>query len=163
MKEEDDEVFSTRRLVFVIIGIVVTVALLTGSVLVRNRRATPPAIQQFGNDVAGVVARVVNWPVAVTHGGYDSVAQLLDTYQENTQLRAKVDDLAQEKVRAQVLESENKALKNQLNLNETLTDYSLINATVISRAPSAWLSQLIINAGRNAGIKRICQSFLVKD
>ncbi|MCM0600759.1 rod shape-determining protein MreC [Periweissella ghanensis] len=146
--------FSTRRLVFVIIGIVVTVALLTGSVLVRNRRATPPAIQQFGNDVAGVVARVVNWPVAVTHGGYDSVAQLLDTYQENTQLRAKVDDLAQEKVRAQVLESENKALKNQLNLNETLTDYSLINATVISRAPSAWLSQLIINAGRNAGIKK---------
>ncbi|CAH0417294.1 Cell shape-determining protein MreC [Periweissella fabaria] len=146
--------FSTRRLVFVIIGFVVTVALLTGSVLVRNRRDTPPVIQQFGNDVAGVVARVVNWPVAVTHGGYDSVAQLLDTYQENTQLRAKVDALAQEKVRAQLLEKQNKALKDQLDLSETLTDYSLINATVISRAPSAWLSQLVINAGRNAGIKK---------
>lgn len=146
--------FSTRRLVFIIIGIVVTVSLLTGSVMVRNRRQTPPVIQQFGNDVAGVIARVVNWPVSLTHDGYDSVAQLLDTYQENTQLRAKVDALAQEKVRAQVLESENQALKKQLNLSETLTDYSLINATVISRAPSAWLSQLVINAGQNTGIKK---------
>lgn len=146
--------FSTRRLVYVIIGIVVTVFLIMGSVLVRNRRQTPPIIQQFGNDVAGVIARIVDFPVAATHNGYASVAQLLDTYQENTQLRTKVDALAQEKVRAQVLESENKDLKKQLNLNETLTDYSLINATVISRAPSAWLSQLVINSGQSAGVKK---------
>lgn len=146
--------FSTRRLVFIIIGIVVTVALLTGSVLVRNKKQTPPAIQQFGNDVAGVVAQVVDLPISVTRNGYQSVSDLLNTYQENKKLRSKVDSLAQAKVRGQVLENENKSLKKQLDLNETLTDYSLINATVISRAPSSWLSQLVINAGQNAGIQK---------
>lgn len=146
--------FSSRRLVYFIIAMIVTIALLTGSVLVRNRRATPPAIQQFGNDVAGIFARVVDWPVSQAHQGYDSISQLLSTYQENTQLRSKVDKLAQAQVRAQVLENENKALKKQLKLNSTLTNYSLVNATVISRAPSSWLSQLVINVGQNAGIKK---------
>ncbi|MBM7543734.1 rod shape-determining protein MreC [Periweissella beninensis] len=146
--------FSSRRLVYFIIAMIVTIALLTGSVLVRNRRATPPAIQQFGNDVAGIFARVVDWPVSQAHQGYDSISQLLSTYQENTQLRSKVDKLAQAQVRAQVLENENKVLKKQLKLNSTLTNYSLVNATVISRTPSSWLSQLVINVGQNAGIKK---------
>lgn len=146
--------FSSRRLVYFIIAMIVTIALLTGSVLVRNRRTTPPAIQQFGNDVAGIFARVIDWPVSQAHQGYDSISQLLSTYQENTQLRTKVDNLAQEQVRAQVLENENKVLKNQLKLKSTLTDYSLVNATVISRTPSSWLSQLVINVGANAGIKK---------
>lgn len=146
--------FSSRRLVYFIIGVIVTIALLTGSVMIRDRRATPPFIQKIGNDVSGLIARVINWPVSETHRGYDSVAQLLSTYQENTKLRSKVDDLAQEKVRAQVLENENKALKDQLKLGHTLTDYSLMNAVVISRAPSSWMSQLVINVGQNDGVQK---------
>ena len=40
---------------------------MAGSVSMRNRRNTPPLIQQFGNDIVGFVDGIVAIPVSYTH------------------------------------------------------------------------------------------------
>ncbi|MBQ2639448.1 MAG: rod shape-determining protein MreC [Bacilli bacterium] len=52
------------------------------------------------------------------------------------------------------LEKEIQELKEQLNLNKTLTEYDTINATILSRNKSYWFNTITIDKGRNSGIKK---------
>ncbi|MCF6166501.1 Rod shape-determining protein MreC [Furfurilactobacillus rossiae] len=146
--------FSNRRLVIIAVGIITCLGLLTLSVTVRNRRNTPPIIQQFGNDVAGFADRVVSVPVGGVGAGVNSISQLLSTYDENQKLKQQVDQMAQDKVRLQTTENENKELRSEAKLNNSLIDYQPITAGVIARTPSAWQNQLVIGKGKTSGIKK---------
>ena len=55
--------FSNRRLVITVVILVVCFGLMGGSIAMRNRRSTPPLIQQFGNDIAGFADGIVAYPV----------------------------------------------------------------------------------------------------
>lgn len=146
--------FSNRRLVITVVILIVCFGLMAGSVVLRNRRNTPPLIQQFGNDVVGFADAVVAYPVNAVQGGMDSVSELVNTYQENRELKQQVNELAQTKVRDQTLAKENRQLKRELKLNRSLTDYQTITASVMARTPSTWQQQLIINKGQTSGVKK---------
>ncbi|MFC6290697.1 rod shape-determining protein MreC [Levilactobacillus angrenensis] len=143
-----------RRLVIIIVCVIVSFALMTVSVTMRNKKSTPPLIQQFGNDIVGLVDRVVAIPTNGLSGSVSSVSELLNTYQENQQLKKQVSELAQTKVRDQTLAKENKQLKKEMQLNASLTDYTAVSAAVITRTPSSWQSQVVINKGAAAGVKK---------
>ena len=116
--------FSNRRLVILVLILIACFGLMAGSVSMRNRRNTPPLIQQFGNDIVGFVDGIVAIPVNAVQGGFSSVGQLMNTYSENRELKQQVTELAQTKVRDQTLAKENKELKQELKLNKSLTDYN---------------------------------------
>lgn len=146
--------FSNRKLVIVILCLIVCLGLITLSVNVRNRRSTPPLIQQFGNDVVGFTNRVVTIPTNGVHRGVDSIGSLLNTYQENQKLKKRVNGVVSTQVRNQALQNENKRLKQQLHLGHSLTDYKSVNASIMTRTPSNWQNQIIINKGESSGIKK---------
>ncbi|MEE8824127.1 rod shape-determining protein MreC [Lentilactobacillus sunkii] len=146
--------FSSRKLVIVVVCLIVSFGLMTLSVAIRDKRSTPPLVQQFGNDIVGFADRIVAAPMNGIHHGFVSTKNLLNTYQENERLKSKVDQLTQTQVKDQVLTRENKQLKRQLNVGSTLTGYEKINAAVITRTPSSWASQIIINKGQASGIKK---------
>lgn len=146
--------FSNRRLVMIVVALVVCFGLMAGSVALRNRKATPPLVQQFGNDIVGFATDVVAIPVNATQGGFDSITELMNAYQENQLLKKQVSELAQVKVRDQTLAHENKQLKSELKLNKSLTDYSTVTASVMTRTPSSWQDQLIINKGETSGVSK---------
>ena len=146
--------FSSRKLVIVVVCLIVSFGLMTLSVAIRDKRSTPPLVQQFGNDIVGFADRIVAAPMNGIHHGFVSTKNLLNTYQENQRLKSKVDQLTQTQVKDQVLTRENKQLKRQLNVGSTLTGYEKINAAVITRTPSSWASQVIINKGQASGIKK---------
>ena len=146
--------FSNRRLVITVVILVVCFGLMGGSIAMRNRRSTPPLIQQFGNDIAGFADGIVAYPVNAGQGVADSVSGLMNAYTENRELKQKVSELAQVKVRDQTLAKENKQLKAELKLKNSLTDYSTVSAAVMSRTPSSWQQQLVINKGQTSGIKK---------
>lgn len=146
--------FSNRRLVITVVILVVCFGLMGGSIAMRNRRSTPPLIQQFGNDIAGFADGIVAYPVNTVQGVADSVSGLMNAYTENRELKQKVSELAQVKVRDQTLAKENKQLKAELKLKNSLTDYSTVSAAVMSRTPSSWQQQLVINKGQTSGIKK---------
>lgn len=146
--------FSNRRLVIIVVILIVCFGLMAGSVTLRNRRNTPPLVQQFGNDVVGFANALVAYPANAVQGGMDSVSELVNAYQENRELKQQVSELAQTKVRDQTLAKENRQLKRELKLNHSLTDYRTITASVMGRTPSTWQQQLIINKGQTSGIKK---------
>ncbi|MFC6181421.1 rod shape-determining protein MreC [Lactiplantibacillus daowaiensis] len=146
--------FSNRKLVIVIIVLIISFGLMSVSVAIRNKKSTPPLIQQFGNDVAGAVDRVIAWPVNGLQGASNSVSDLLNTYQENQKLKKQVDQLAQAKVNAQTAQAENKQLRKELKLNKSLTSYTAVTANVLTRTPSSWMNQFVISKGATSGIKK---------
>ena len=52
------------------------------------------------------------------------------------------------------LETEIQELKDMLDLNKTLTEYTPINATILSRNKNYWFNQLMIDKGSKDGIKK---------
>lgn len=146
--------FSNRRLVFIVLVLVIAFALMGGSVAMRKRRSTPPLIQQFGNDVVGMANEVLAVPANGLQNGLGSISDLMNTYSENRRLKQQVSELAQVKVRDATLAHENRQLKKELKVNHTMTDYSTISAAVITRSPSSWQKQIIINKGQTSGIKK---------
>lgn len=146
--------FSNRRLVILVVILVVCFGLMAGSVAMRNRRNTPPLIQQFGNDIIGIAGGVVAYPANAVQSGLANVNDLMNTYAENRQLKQKVSELAQVKVRDQTLARENQQLKEELKIKHSLIDYNTVAAAVMSRDPSSWQAQLVINKGQASGIKK---------
>lgn len=146
--------FSNKKLIVLMIALLLSVGLMFTSMAVRNNRSAPPLVQQIGNDIVGIGGRIVSGPANFVKGGLDDVNDLLNAYQENKQLKTKLTSLAQTKVRNQTLSRENQALKKQLKLNATLTDYDQISATVMMRSPSDWQNIIIINKGSGAGVTK---------
>ena len=147
-------ILTSRRLVVAVIVAIVTIGVIVISSRAQNSQKEPSLPTRVVSDVSGWVSSVVSSPGKAVSGGYEAVSGLLNTYKENQALTEKVDDLAQAKVQLQTLQAENRALKDQLQIENTLTDYKVVNAVVISRSPSNWQSQLIVNKGSNAGIKK---------
>lgn len=147
-------IFTSRRLVVTVIVAIVTIGVITLSSRARSSQKEPALPTRVVSDVSGWVSGVVSSPVKALSSSYAAITDLLNTYNENEKLTTKIDDLAQSKVQLQTLQAENRALKDQLKIDGTLTDYKVVNAVVISRSPSNWQSQLIINKGTNAGLKK---------
>ena len=53
-----------------------------------------------------------------------------------------------------VLEKEINELKKLLNLNSTLSEYNIINATILSRNSEYWLNQITLDKGMKDGVEK---------
>ncbi|CAK1223631.1 Cell shape-determining protein MreC (MreC) [Fructobacillus fructosus] len=148
------KIFSSRTVVLLIIGFLVVVGLITGSNWFAKRTNTPPFFQRVVNDLTGGVAKVISIPTNAVGNRANSLANLLNTFSENKALKSKLDGYAQNKVKLQTVEEENQSLKKQLQLKNTLTDYQTISAVTISRSPTTWNSQLVIDKGAKSGLKK---------
>ncbi|APX73063.1 rod shape-determining protein MreC [Companilactobacillus allii] len=146
--------FSNKKLIILMVILIVTFGLLAVTVNIRDNKKTPPAIQQVGNDVVSVVGGVFAYPTNAVKSASSEFSDLYNTYTENKHLKSRIDELSQNQVKLKVVQEENKKLKQELKLNSTLTDYSTINASVLSRSPSSWQSYLTINRGSSSGLKK---------
>lgn len=144
--------FSNKKLIILLITIVTMIGLIAISINIKDRRNTPPLVQQIGNDAAGFATEVIEAPVNSLHTGFTAMVNLVNTYQDNEQLKKQLDELDQVKETNTTLKRENKNLKKQLKLNATLTDYKQISASVITRSPASWQNQVTINKGQINGI-----------
>lgn len=143
-----------KKLLVTLVVLVLSLTLITVSVTWKNTSDSPNFVQKISNDTVAIVSKVVNWPISAIKGGAATVADLMDTYEENNHLKKKIDDLAQTKVRNTNLEDENQQLKETLKMKETLTDYDMVVGSVISRSPNSWSDIVIIDQGSNSGIKK---------
>ena len=143
-----------KKILSVCIVVIALVAVIGGSVSLRNKRNTPLVIQSLGNDIVALGARIVDFPIGIISGGFDNVNELLNTQNENNYLKSRVSELEQTKVRNSCLEAENKQLKSALKLKKTLTDFDQVNASVISRSPDSWTDILVINKGTTSGLHK---------
>lgn len=73
--------------------------------------------------------------------------------EENTQLKQKNSELEENLRRLEMIESENKTLREYLNLSEQYKQYQTVPAYIINKDVSNYSNVFVINAGSNSGIK----------
>lgn len=139
--EWDDVMYKSRNKkkinvkIMAIIGVIAVVILLAVSVHMSRSSFLGEGIIK---DVVMTIDKIVMYPFTA-----------LNDEKNVTQTESY---LIQKNVNAS-LEQEIQELKDALDLNSTLTEYTPINATILSRNKSYWFNQMMIDKGSSDGIQ----------
>lgn len=148
---EMPQFFLNKRLIILLVSIIILVALIGFSLREREQLTAP---EQFVKDTAGWVQNIFSKPASAVAGFFNNVNDLQNTYEENKELKKRLDKLAMLEKEVQQLTKENEELRELLDNKDTLRAYSPIQATVIGRNPERWNEILIIDKGSMHGIKQ---------
>ncbi len=140
-------IFSNKKLIGWVLGGIVTLLLITFSLTVGSN-----IVSQGVNDVTNILGRMLAYPANSVNDFMESISNLTNTYQENQTLKQKVETIYELEVQLNDLKKDNEKMKEALKLQDTLNEYSLINATVIARNPDTWRDIVTINKGSNDGL-----------
>ncbi|WPJ91567.1 rod shape-determining protein MreC [Facklamia hominis] len=140
---------NNKKLIGILLGGILIVSLISYSLFNSTNNILKLAV----NETVSWTGRVLSEPVNMVVRFVNSVDDLVNTFEENEALKSKIDQAYEMQVRIADLETENKKLRSQLDLSETLSEFTTVNATVISRNPDQWTETLIINAGENKKLK----------
>lgn len=140
-------IFSNKKLIGWVLGGIVTLLLITFSLTVGSN-----IVSQGVNDVTNILGRMLAYPANSINDFMESISNLTNTYQENQTLKQKVETIYELEVQLNDLKKDNEKMKEALKLQDTLNDYTLINATVIARNPDTWRDIVTINKGANDGL-----------
>jgi rod shape-determining protein MreC len=143
--------FLNKRLIVLLVSIIILVALIGFSLRERNQLSWP---EQFIKDTTGWVESLVSKPTQYVVGFFENLQDLQNTYQENKQLKTRVDKLVSLEAEVQRLKKENKELNDVLGEKKTLSDFKPFPATVIGRNPDRWHEIIMIDKGKKDGIKQ---------
>lgn len=143
--------FSNKRLIALLLSIILLVALIGFSLRERSQPSWP---EQFVKDTASLAQNLVSKPVQYVSGFFGNLQDLQNTYQENKQLKTRVDKIVSLEAQVQNLEKDNKQLRDVLGEQKSLSDYKTEPATVIGRNPDRWHEFIIIDKGDVNGVKQ---------
>ncbi|MFD2728590.1 rod shape-determining protein MreC [Enterococcus camelliae] len=142
-----------KNIIIALIIVLVVVTVLSLTIAQRATAKKTNGVQSFVNDTVAFVDKVIQAPVTWVGNTVDAVQDLVSTYKENQQLKAKLDSYEELSQANKNNEREIANLKEQLSLNTTLSSYEKVTANVISRSPDSWQDYLIIDKGSKDGIK----------
>lgn len=142
--------FSNKRLIVLLVSIIILVALIGYSLRQKANISWP---EQFVKDIVGLGQAAVSKPAGAIANFFEGINNLKNTYQENEKLKAHLAELGQIESEVNRLKKDNKALREVLKKQKSLSDYSVIQATVIARNPDRWFDLVMIDKGKAAGVE----------
>lgn len=146
--------FSTSKKNIIIPIVIIVVGIVSIIAIYQPKNSEGNNVQTVVNDTIASVNKVITAPKRWLNNRTKSVSNLTSTYKENQKLKNKVhqtDDLKQQaKNQAQEIER----LKAEAELNQTLTNYEKVSATVITRSPKTWQDTLIVDKGSDDGVQK---------
>ena len=141
---------NNKKLIWILLSAIAVVSVVAYTMINGANTAVTSVI----NDATAWGGRLFSEPVSMVVRFVDSVDNLINTHEENQHLKEKIDKIYELQVRVADLEAENGKMKQELNLTESLSEYTTVHATVIARNPDQWMESLVINVGANEGIQK---------
>lgn len=142
-----------KNIIITLIVVIIIVVVVSISSAQRTNNGKTDLARSAVNDGVGLVDRVLSFPLLAVGRFTTFINDLLQAYEENEQLKAKIDSYGELALKNKNYEKEIDALKKELQLNETLTNYEKITANVITRSPDTWQDILVVDKGSNEGIE----------
>jgi len=147
---------SKRRVKYkyiVIISIVIIVILiaLLSNILSKNKKLN--IIESIMKDTVVGIQRAVYYPFNGIQNLLSDFKKLNNVLDENDILKKNVDKIDSLEAENIELKKEIDNLKKELSIDFVLTDYTHLNATVISRNTGYWYNVLTIDKGKHNGIE----------
>ncbi|QAS54053.1 rod shape-determining protein MreC [Halobacillus litoralis] len=143
--------FRRKRLMVVLVGFILLVALIGYSIRDRDSLSTP---EKFLQDSVGWMQTIFHKPVSLVDNTIENIQDMFEVYEQNQVLKARLSEYKGVIQDNQRLKSENSELRETLEKTEGLSDYSPIQATVIARSSDRWFEQMTINKGEEHGIEK---------
>lgn len=143
--------FRRKRLMVVLIGFIVLVALIGFSIRDRDSLSTP---EKFLQDSVGWMQTIIHKPVSLVDNTIENIQNMFNVYEQNEVLKTRLSEYKGVIQENQRLTSEIEDLEQTLEKTESLRDYSPIQATVIARSSDRWFEQMTINQGEEHGIEK---------
>ncbi len=141
--------FNRNRMLIVLFGIVVLIALIGFSL--SDRDSTTKA-EQFTGDTVAATQKVVDAPFSFIGNIFSGITGSFSALEENEALKEQLNMLPQMQADNERLAAENEELRESLEVSSSMA-YETVNARVISRAPDQWLESFTIDKGEKDGIE----------
>jgi len=142
-----------KNIIITLIIVILVVSVLSVTIARRAVGNSSSFVQSAVNDTIGIVDKVITAPVRWIETGANSVKKLFVTYEENERLKEKIDSYDEIARSNENYKREIESLKEELELNETLTNYEKITANVINRSPDTWQDMLVVDRGTKDGVE----------
>ena len=121
-----------KRIILLVIGVVVVMILIIFSSTLKSDRKLNP-IESFLRDTLIYTEKVITYPFRYVIDRIDDYNELKNIREENDILKTSLDRITSIETENIELRRQLDALKEELNIDYTLTDYEYLNASVISR------------------------------
>src|SRR5690606_4494260 len=141
---------SNKRLILLLIGVILLVALISLTLRDRGQVSLP---EQIVKEAVGAGQSVFSRPAHFVTGVFDNIDSLINTFEENRLLKARLEEFAGVQAEVTDLRSENEELKELVGKEEDLREFNPIQAVVIARNPDQWEENIILNRGTTPGVK----------
>ncbi|ANU25637.1 rod shape-determining protein MreC [Planococcus versutus] len=145
------KLFTNKRLILLLLGVILLVALISFSLRDRDNVSLP---EQIIKDAVGAGQSAFSRPAHVVTGIFENIDSLLKTFEENQHLKTRLEEFAGVQAEVKDLRTENKELKEIVGKEEDLREFNPIQATVIARNPDQWEEKIILNQGTNQGVAK---------
>lgn len=139
----------------IIMLLLVIIAVTTLSVTVARRAVSDKPIfpQSIMNDTISFIDRTISAPIRWIERGANAVENLFVTYEENEKLKLKIDTFDEVVQENKNKDREIATLKQELDLQATLTNFEKITANVITRSPDTWQEMIVVDQGSQDGVE----------
>lgn len=140
---------------YIIIGIIVIciIVIIILSFSLKNDRKLNPVFS-FIRDGVLSVEKIITYPFVYVKNKISDYNDLKDVQEVNDILETSIDRIESIETENVELRRQLDALKSELNIDYTLSDYEYLNASVISRNVGYWFNTITINKGSYSGISK---------
>lgn len=142
--------FDNKKLITLLVSFMLFIGILWFSF---TNYGSAPYFQQVTSDMTAVLGRAFSTPINAINRFFSNVNTLQDTFEENQRLKQEIDQIAETQAEISTLKADNERLKEELDLQATLTDFTYLTGSVIARNPDMWIDQVIIDRGSSDGLE----------
>lgn len=143
----------SKKIVLLVVIILIIVLFVIFSFTLKEDRKLNP-VESFLKDTLSYTEKIVTYPFNYISGKIVEYNKLKDVNQNNDILEASLDRIDAIETENVELRRQIDVLKEELNIDYTLTDYEYLNATIISRSVGYWYNTITINKGSYNGIEK---------
>lgn len=123
------------------------------SLSIGKRRSWNPS-EQLIIEIIAPFQKLIKVTVSTTEDLWLKYFGLINAHNENIRMKREIESLEMENARYQELLATNQRLQELLQLDfKSITDQPVIAAQVIGRDPTGWFQSVIIDKGKNSGLK----------
>ncbi len=140
---------------FIIVGIIIIIIIIIiilSFSLKKDRKLNP--VFSFVRDGVLSVEKVITYPFVFVKNKISDYNELKDIQKDNDILKTSIDRIDSVEAENVELRRQLEALKSELNIDYTLSDYDYLNATVISRNVGYWFNIITIDKGSYSGVEK---------
>lgn len=142
-----------KKYILVIVIILIIILLVVFSFTLKEDRKLNK-VESLFKDGFIYIENVVTYPFNYVNNKIKDYKKLKDVEKNNDVLETSIDRIDSIEAENIELRRQLDALKEELNINYTLSDYEYLNATVISRNVGYWYNKLTINKGSYNGVEK---------